>query len=786
MKKTIRVALLLGFLFGSGSMLKAQDGSLEGQVQDGSTGEPLVAASVLLEGTQLGAYTDAQGRFVLSGIPRGTYALQVSYLGYQTWVERQILIEGGVAQVSIRMVPQPTETDTIRIQANRFTKTSSNLISSRSLGVEQIRTNPGGNFDISRVVQNLPGVSGSVGFRNDILVRGGAPNENVFYLDGIEIPNINHFATQGSGGGPVGIINSIFIENVDFQSSAFDARFDNTLSSVLDFRFIEGNRQRLQTTALLSATEAGITLDGPAGNKLRGIVSARRSYLQFLFDAIGLPFLPDYYDFQGKMTWDVGNKTSVNFIGIGAIDRITLAKPDEAEFDRLYLLDGFPKQSQDTYTMGTSIRHLTPSGYYTLALSRNWLSNRIRRDNLITGVRVLDFESVEAENKLRLNVVSKKGDWLISYGLNSQYGQYTNSSFIVGGADVRDTVAYENEVGFMRYGAYGSISRRFAGSRLLANLGVRTDLNNYTDGGNNPLRTLSPRLSLSYSLTDQWRVNGSVGVYYKLPSYTILGFEDNGGMRVNRDADYIRSLHYVAGLEYQPGSSTLFSLEGFYKQYDDYPVSLDDSISLANKGGDFGVFGDEAVRSVGRGRSYGVEVFAQQQLAKRLYGTVAYTIYRSEFTGLDSDEYIRSSWDNRHLISLTGGYQLGRKKNWEIAVKWRYLGGAPYTPWDIAASTEQYLVTGEPVLDNRRVNAEQTAAFNQVDLRLERKFFFKKWSLIAFIDLQNITSSPNSPPPNFTLERDPATRQYLSPARPQLVEDEGSTLIPSIGLRARF
>ena len=765
--------------------LIAQQGVIQGKVTDNITGEALPYATVRLLNTQLGALTDDNGNYTVREVPKGTYTLQVEFAGYLNFTRSQVLVEGGVTIVNIEMQQYNTQTDSILIVANQFTKTSNNIISARTLGVEQIRTNPGGNFDISRAVQSLPGVGGSVGFRNDIIVRGGAPNENVFYLDGVEIPNINHFATQGSGGGPVGIINSIFIENVDFQSSAFGARFDNTLSSVLDFRFIDGNRERLQTTALLSATDAGITFDGPAGKKVRGIFSARRSYLQFLFDAIGLPFLPDYYDFQGKMTVDLNPKTSLTFIGIGAIDRITLADPKDAEPENLYILDGFPKISQDTYTMGVNLKRLTPKGYYSVVLSRNWLRNRNVQTDRETGNEVLNFNSDEGENKLRIHFLSKRGAWTIGYGLNSQYSLYTNQTFLVSGAGGADTVRYSNELGFLRYGAYANASRRLLNSRLLFNVGVRTDMNNYTDDGNNPLQTLSPRASLSYSLTDKWRVNGSVGLYHKLPSYTILGFKDNEGVAVNRNARYIQSLHYVAGVEYQPRSSLLLSLEGFYKVYDNYPVSLTDSISLANKGGDFGVFGDEPVRSVGQGRAYGMEFFVQKTLENRIYGTLAYTLFCSEFTGFDTQRFLRSNWDNRHLITFTGGYQIGKQKRWEVALRWRFLGGAPFTPYDIDASVAQYLINGQPVLDNTRINSEQTDVFSQVDLRVERKFFFKKWSLIAFMDIQNVLNSPNPTPPNFTLLRDPATLEFQQPYQAQLIENNAA-LIPSVGLRARF
>ncbi len=800
------------------SCILAQKSSLQGVVVDAVTNEPLIGARIAIEGSeQLGTNSDEEGKYLLKGIRQGTYTVKASYVGYRTRVEYEVRIESGVNRLDFKLEEATNDSaNLVQITASAFEKNTQNIISVKSIGAEQIRSNPGGNYDISKVIQSLPGVSGSLGFRNDIIVRGGAPNENVFYLDGIEIPNLNHFATQGSGGGTQGIINANFINSVKFQSSAFGAQYDNTLSSVLDFDMISGNTERFQTIFQIGATDGGITFDTPLGKKVTALFSVRYSYLQFLFSVIQLPFLPRYLDIQSKIQYTINPKTTLTFISLGAVDRFRLNKPkppkaDATEeeinnyIDRLSIYNGLPIFEQDSYTMGLSLKRLTKKGFFTIALSRNQLTNRIFKyiDQDDSKPKQLDINSVEAENKLRFNSVNKLGAWQVNYGGVVQYAQFDNRSLILfPGIDSARTpflVRGSSDIGFLRYGAYISGGREFFDRILKLNIGIRTDMNSFTEKGNNPLETLSPRVSVSVRLSEKLFLNTSVGTYYKLPPYTLLGFADSTGKLVNKTSRYIQSTHFVGGLEFQVNSSFIISGEGFYKLYDRYPVVNDpqrplNGISIANTGGGFGIFGAEPTRSIGKGRVYGFEIYAQKRLTGRIYGIASYTYYVSEFSGADPNRYIRSSWDNRHLISLTGGVLMGKKRNWELAAKWRFLGPTPYTPFDIPASIAFYQIRGEAVLDFNRLNQATTASFSQIDIRLDRKWFFEKWSLNLFLDLQNlagaVSGQTNESAPSFTLRRTPDFQSFARDNEgnliPVLIKNYQSAFLPSVGIRAKF
>ncbi len=778
------VVLLLGTTAPVWAQVPA-NGTVVGKVIDAETQEPIVGATVQLLNLPIGTTTDTLGRYTLQRVPSGLQALQAKYLGYKTLVQYEIRIEGGVKTVDFALTADDQTTDEIEIVVSVFSKTPINLISVKNIGTEQIRSNPGGNFDISKVIQSLPGVSGGASFRNDIIVRGGAPNENVFFLDGIiEAPAINHFPTQGSGGGPTGIINSILVQNLTFQAGAFGAQYDNALSSVFDLEITPGNRERLQTRAIVSATEAGITLDGPLrkdGN-LTGLISIRRSYLQLLFEAIGLPILPDYWDATAKLNWELNSKTTLSYIFIGGIDKLTKNLPDDPTLEEITLFNQVPRINYSTWTHGLSLKRLTTNGYYTLGLSQNVQENKYVFDlDEDPNQNRLTFQNREQEFRFRANVVNTYGPWRLQYGGVAVRGDFINRLFNI--VEPEDTVRASAADAIYRFGLFASLSRSYFNDRLKTTFGLRSDINDFTNEGDNPLRTLSPRASFSYALTEKLNLNGNLGIYYKLPPYIILGFGNDGNLE-NRDATYWQTTHFVVGADYQTSNSSIVSIEGFLKLYDDYSVSERDGVSIANTGGGFGLFGNERVLPIGRGRAYGVEAYAQKRLTNRLYGISSFTWYRSEFTGEDRDQYIRSSWDNRYLLSLTGGYQLGANRQWEVAGKLRMAGGSPYTPFRTdTEALEFYAERGEALRDFDQVNTLTTADFLQLDVRIERRFNFRKWSLAAFIDVQNVLNRDNEGLPDFALARNP-DESFVQPLTPVILRTDQTSLLPSLGIIA--
>jgi outer membrane cobalamin receptor len=819
--KTMRFLTLSAFLLWFLPMRAQNTGALTGTVKDKLTQEALIGVTIKLDGSDLGTATDADGNFRIAGIPPKSYNIIATYLGYSAQTKFNVVITTGNAnQLNFELEPYNNALGEVVVAENRSIRIASieTPLSIQNLSVEEIKSNPGGNFDISRVVQTLPGVGGVAGtgggFRNDLIIRGGGPSENVFYLDGVEIPVINHFTTQGAAGGPVGMLNVSFIEDATLATSAFNARYDNALSSVLQFRQRDGNPGRLQGNIRVGASETALTAEGPLGKKngkTTFLVSARRSYLQLLFKAIGLPIRPDYWDFQYKITHKFNSKTTLTALAVGAIDDFYFEAPKETTPENLYILSSVPGVNQWNYTQGFALKHLIDNGFWNLTLSRNMLDNQLDQfaDNIDgkqrdESKRILGIESQEIENKLRFDLNQYAGDWKYSVGAMAQYVKYNNNSYTRLRAEIRDSLGnivqpaneyrFNTAIDFFKFGVFGQINRTFFGDRLGMSAGIRADGNTFTDDGANLLQTISPRFSVSYAFAPKWKANASIGRYFKTPLYTVLGFRDDAGRLVNKDQPYLRSDHLVAGLEFVPTRVLRFTLEGFYKRYADYPVSAIRGISLANQGGDFGILGNERVLATGSGEAYGLELFAQQKLNKNLYFTGSYTLFWSKFSN-QNGQLVASAWDNRHLLSLLAGYKF--RKNWELGMKWRLQGGVPYTPLDLDASRLNYASLGTGVLDYGRLNTLRVGNFSQVDIRVDKKWNFKRSSLDVFIDLQNILNTANPAPPTYTFQRTADGTAFVttdgqpiradgSNAVPLLLDNTEGSLLPSVGIVVEF
>lgn len=786
MNKLLSIFFLLFTSFTLGQNI----GSLNGRILDIQSQQPLPGATVLLEGTGIGVVTDDEGYFIINDIPSKSYNIVASFLGYQNETLYNVIVKSVGNRPILFELEEVTEAlDEVVIVRSPFRTTRDTPLSTQSFSAVEIETYPGGNNDITKVVQSMPGISPSIGgFRNDIIIRGGAPNETVYYLDGIEIPNINHFSTQGSAGGPVGMINVSFVRDVTLSSSAFGAEYDNPLSGVLAFEQREGDPNKFGGNFRFGASEAGLTLEGPLFRKDKDrpanttfLFSVRRSYLQFLFELIGLPIRPDYWDYQWKIKHEIDAYNSLTFIGIGAIDDFSVKAPDEFDAEQQATLDQVPIIDQRSTTVGLSWKrnYKNGKGFMTTALSTNRLENVFSRyeDNTTRTGTIFQNDSFEWETKLRYQTTFYTDQWKWSSGFNIQQSSYQNNTIF----NYYD-IAYNTSIDFAKYGFFVKGSRKLLNDRLDLTLGLRTDADSFSTGSN-LIDNLSPRIAFSYALTEnqQWKLNATAGRYFKIPTYTMLGFQNERSLFVNQDASYVRSDHLVAGLEYNFTPSSRFTLEAFLKNYSNYPVSVVDGVSLANKGGGFEVLGNEEIVSNGTGQSSGLEFLFQQKLSNNFYGVFAYTYFFSEFTGLDLVSR-PSVWDSRHLISFTGGYKL--KRNWEVSTRWRFAGKNPYVPTDLDASLEAY---PEIILDYDRLGEVKLNAFNLADIRIDKKWNFKDLSFNFFFEIQNFLGQPNPAPEEYGLNRDLTGEVILPRSLVPVSTNEGnSTPLPSFGFVLYF
>lgn len=774
----------------------AQSGIIRGKVFNKTTNEGIPLANVLLEGSSRGASTDLEGNYEITSLAPGLYNLEVSYLGFKKEVQYEIQVTNArPAIVNFALTEESTSLQEVEVTASPFSKTDESPVSLRSIGPNEIRRNPGGNRDISKVIRSLPGAATVPSFRNDIIIRGGAPNENKFYLDGIEVPNINHFQTQGSSGGPVGLINVDFIEEVDFYAGAFPANRGGALSSIFEFKQKTGRTDKFTFNGIVSATDIGATIEGPVTEQSSVIFSLRRSYLQFLFKVLQLPFLPVYNDYQFKYTYNLSEKQKLSIISLGALDDFALNLDANKTEAQRYILNYLPVSEQWNYTIGAKYEYFRDNGFYTLVLSRNMLDNRASKwagnDDSRSENLLLSYQSQEIENKLRLEDYRFfPGSYTLSYGLQYEFAKYSVDDYyktVAAGQPI--TKDFQSGLNLNKWGVFGQLSRPFFTNALVLSAGIRADATDYSAETNTLWDQLSPRFSAAWNFLPNWSLNMNLSRYFQLPSYVVLGYRQNEQEElINRKngIGYIRSDHAVAGIEYTPGKNSKITLESFYKWYDNYPFLLNDSISLANLGADFGVIGNSPAAPLSQGRAYGLELLAQQKLAKTFYGTLAYTLVRSEFSGPDG-ELRPSSWDFRHIVSLTGGKRLPR--NWELGARFLFSGGAPYTPYNLEATVlaENWDRVGQGIPDYQRLNSERLSSFHQLDFRIDKKYFFPNWSLNVYFDVQNAYGYAVEFQPNIDVVRNASGQPVRNPEQPdsylyKLLENNSGTTIPSIGI----
>lgn len=719
---------------------------VKGTVIDKSSRQPLEFINVMIVGLNKGGVTNAEGKFSIGQVPPGIYRLQASAIGYKTVTTPEYILSTRDLHIQIEMEENQTELEGVTVTASPFRRDIESPVSLRIIGLQEIEKSPGANRDISRIVQSYPGVAFSpIGYRNDLIVRGGSPSENRFYLDGVEIPNINHFSTQGASGGPVGILNADLIREVNFYTGAFPTDKGNALSSVLDFKLRDGDMERNSLKATLGASEVSLASNGHLGKKTSYLVSVRQSYLQFLFDMLGLPFLPTFTDAQFKLKTRFDARNELTVLGLGGIDKMKLNTKADDE-DNEYILSYLPKIQQETFTLGAVYRHYAGAHVQSVVASHSYLNNRNTKyqqnDESDPEHLMLRLRSTEQNTQLRLENSSSFRNWKVTVGTSLDYSQYSNTTFQKVYTDRAQTFDYHTYLGIMRWGLFGTVNYTSIDERFTASLGLRADANNYSAAMKDLSDQLSPRLSLSYQLTEHWSLSGNAGLYYQLPPYTALGFKNNNGLYANKYAlRYMQVSQGSVGLNWRKGDTFEVSVEGFYKDYDKIPLSVADGIPLTCKGNDYGVIGNELLTSTAQGRSYGAELLLKWLIAKKLNLASSFTLFKSEYRTDKKSEYIASAWDNRFIFNLRGTYNLPR--HWSVGMKVSCIGGAPYTPYDADKSS---LVTawnaqGKPYYDYTRYNEERLPAFTQVDIRIDKTFYLKRCMLGFYIDLQNIAGS---------------------------------------------
>ncbi|MEY3860518.1 MAG: hypothetical protein RIS50_799, partial [Bacteroidota bacterium] len=447
---------------------------IQGKALDVLSRKPLGNAKVQLDKLESVVLTAADGSFSIANVEPGYHTVTVSLDGYEPETSAELLFTYDKSPfITLELQSLASGVGEVNIRKTSIQKREAESpVSSQKLSIREIERNPGGNRDISKIIQSLPGVISVPGFRNDVVIRGGSPSENKFYLDGIEIPIINHFQTQGSTGGPVGLLNVNFIKEVNFYTGAFPVNYANGLSSVLDFRQMDGNANKAKYRFTLGSSDVGFTADGPIGKKTTYIFSARQSYLQGLFSVLGLPFLPNFIDYQAKVKVKLNEKDDISFLMVGAVDFFKLnLKVNDNITDSIqlksnkYILGYLPVYRQWNYTFGTVYTHYGAQSKTQYFLSRNMLNNTSYKyrnnDESSENNRIFTYKSIEEENKLRIENSRTLSRWKLLAGAGLEYVQFgvDNKAKILipgapGSAGTIQDIAFNSQLNLAKYSGF--------------------------------------------------------------------------------------------------------------------------------------------------------------------------------------------------------------------------------------------------------------------------------------------------------------------------------------------
>jgi hypothetical protein len=802
-------------------VLAAEDGYIKGQVRDGATQRPLVGVNVIVVGTDRGAATDERGEFVIPDLAPGFYHVRFEMIGYEPLVKMNIRVTPTRgAYVTAELVQQPVELAGVTVTRAYYEKGKDAVVSSRTVDLAEIRRDPAGAIDIQRMMQALPSVVSAADQMNEIVVRGGSPGENLFVMDNIEIANPNHFGVQGTGGGPVNMVNTLFIDRVDFLAGAFPAKFGDKASSVMEIRLREGNRDFHSLDLDMSMAGIGFFAEGPLWRG-RGsyMASYRKSYLDLIIKQTGLTAVPHYWNAQAKVVYRLNStdKLAVNYLhGQDWIEIVGESTPQTRGAENV-VARGSQTAAGVTYThlwhregmtrlafAGTNARFDYDVFRYTARGDKQtyYRQDELEWDFQLRGDFVwrlsphLELSGGGDLKRLGLNYdawLDRDTLWVHAYSLPTapdsfliidrntwqaqvfpviagadpdsiyldeqniwHYGRKRSDGlweqvrvkqlFI---AEVQDSWELEQREAFNRYSGFFQVKWK-PGPRLTFTTGLHLGYFAYTRFG-----WVSPRLGVSYRLTDRSSLNLAFGRHYQSPPRVILTYNPANHRLRSKYTNQV-----VFGLEHFFTEDTRGTVEVYWKGYHDLPVSLaattldtaDESFQFVNRG---------------EGKSYGVEFFLQKKLVKDLFGTFSYSWYRAFMRDVrypQERKYYPWDFDFQHVLTAICGYKIPLKgrgvkplgeRSWlvrllgysigygaeelEFSLRYRYVGGKPYTP-----QVYNHYVRRWYERRGGDRNGERFPPYHRFDLMiLWHVNLGKRMALVSYFDLQNVFDRDN-------------------------------------------
>lgn len=760
LKKLFCVFLLSGTFILSQS---SKSGSLMGTVVDAENKLPLPGVNVYIKDKNVGTATNIDGSYNIEKLPVGSYVIVYSFIGYNSVSIPDIIIKSDrITYRDIELYSSSVEFDSILVSGGFFSNVDNKPVSTTGFTSEEIRRAPGSAGDVSRILFGLPSIAKVNDGINSLIVRGGSPVENAFFLDNIEISNINHFATQGSSDGFFGILNIDFIKDVTFSAGGFSSIYGDRLSSVMDITLREGNRNEYDAQVNLNFGGIGAQFEGPfSAKKGSFMVSANKSYLDILMKTFADDYpAPEYYDFQTKVKYDLSENHKLSFIDVFANDNYDISY--EKAYDKE--LNQYGNTNYITNTAGINWMYLWgQNGYSNTSVSNTFNKRVIDLNETKFQSRFIENNTIENNFSFRnLNYLRFNEENKIEFGLESKMGlnhfNYTYFEYQDEYGIVRPLFKTLNKLNTFNAGAF-LIYHKSLSNNILLNIGGRSDYHNF----NNKL-LLSPRGSLIYKLDPITSISASVGRYYQnIPSLILAQSDEFKNLLTPK------AVHYILSFSRMLTEDTRLTIEAYHKAYSNLPVdTLRPKDFIFDEVVTTGIFsGYQNLQSSGRAASSGIEVMIQKKLARDFYGMTSAAYSSAKYFDLDGIRRNRI-YDNRYNFNIEGGYKPNNE--WEFSVRFIYAGGAPYTPYDLELSEQN----NKGILDLSNINNYRLPDYHSLNIRADKRFNLDKSNLVVFLSIWNVYN------------RDNISAYRWNEIKNQIAKEVGWNTIPVFGIEYEF
>jgi hypothetical protein len=748
-------AFFVLLIFGSVTGQKTQ--TLRGTVTDDVTGIPLPGATVVIVNSNpvKGTVTDINGKFRFENLPLGRYGIKVSFIGYQDKILNNLeLFSGRELVLNITLTEKVVTMDEVVIKPRLEKELPLNdfaTVSARTFSIEETQRYAGSLGDPSRMVQNFAGVVSAGDQRNDIIIRGNSPMGLLWRMEGIDIPNPNHFGASGTTGGPVTMLNNNLLTNSDFFTGAFPAEYGNAVSGVFDLEMRNGNNESYEFTGQIGFNGFELEAEGPFSKKNSASFLADYRYSTLaVFDAIGLKSLagssvPQYQDFTFKINMPTKNAGRWVLFGIGGTSFIQLWDSKKDEDDATYGLAGTDTDfGSDMGVVGLyNVYYLSKKTKLKTALSASGTRATTALDSLvgIDNHKQQFYRSSNTETTVSLSShlthkfssrnILKAGIIVNRFGvrfIDSVYRNETDDYF-----KLTDTKG-----NMMFYEAYAQWKHRF--SDVLSLLAG----SHFQYFGLNGSNAVEPRLGLEWNFAPSHTLSLGYGLQSqtqpKIIYFTRTELPDGTIEETNRNLGFTESNQFVLGYQYMYGKLLRFKTEVYYQKLSNAPVSKSNpDYSVLNEGAYFYITQEDSLVNKGRGRNYGIEFTAEKFLDNNYYFLTTVSLFRSLYKGYNGIEH-PTAFDNKFVVNMLGGYELRIKTNrLNFDLRGVWAGGKPYTPINVEESEK----INSPVYDYSKSFSLQHPDYIRIDLkisfRLNRNKTNQEWAL----EIQNITNRKN-------------------------------------------